>query len=81
MIGIISLCGSSRGKKLFDISSKKPLNEYYDENEDSSSEESSTALEVDTNDTSSSDEDVDVAFLLMDNGFEHTRIVALYKQD
>ena len=75
--GTISLCGSTGEKKVFDMSSQKPLNDWYEGGEESSSEDSSTVSEVDTDDTSSSDEDVDVAFLLMDKDFEHTRTIAL----
>ena len=72
----ISLCGSTREKKVFDMSSQKPLNDWYEGGEESSSEDSSTMLEVDIDDTFSNDEDVDVAFLLMDKDFEHTHTVA-----
>ena len=36
--------------------------------------------EVDSDDTSSSDEEVDVAFLLMDEDFEHSRTVAFMRR-
>ena len=75
--GTISLCGSTGEKKVFDMSSQKPLNDWYEGGEESSSEDSSTVSEVDIDGTSSSDEDVDVAFLLMDKDFEHTRTITL----
>ena len=61
--------------------SQKPLSDRYEGGEESSSEDSSTVSEVDTDDTSSSDEDADVAFLLMDRDFEHTQIVAFMSKD
>ena len=73
--GTISLCGKTGGKRLFDTSSKKPLDEEFEDGADSS-DESSIVSEVDSDDTSSSEEDADVAFLLMDQSFEHDRTVA-----
>lgn len=77
--GTISLYGKTGGKKLFDMNSRKPLDEDNEGGEDSSKEESSTLSEVDSDNTTSSDEDVDVAFLLVDKVFEQTRIVTFMK--
>ena len=78
--GTISLCGKTGGKRLFDMSSKKPLDEEYEDGGDSSDEESSTVSEMDSDSTTSSDEDsdedVDVAFLLVDKELDETSMVA-----
>ena len=74
--GTITLCRKTGGKRLFDMSSRKPLDEEYEDGGDSSDEESSTVSEVDSDSTTSSDEDVDVAFLLVDKELDKTSMVA-----
>ena len=63
-------------KDYSDMSSKKPLDEEYEDGGDSSDEESSTVLEMDSDSTTSSDEDADVAFLLVDKELDKTSMVA-----
>ena len=58
------------------MSSRKPLDEEYEEGGDSSDEESSTVSEMDSDSTTCSDEDADVAFLLVDKELDETSMVA-----
>ena len=58
------------------MDSRKPLSESSEDEEYSSDEESSTVSEVDS-DTTSSDENVDVAFLLVDTEIEEAGVLAL----
>ncbi|MCO5548055.1 hypothetical protein L7F22_001511 [Adiantum nelumboides] len=79
--GTISLCGKTGGKKLFDMNRRKPLHEESEEGEDSSEEDSCTMSEVDSDSTSSNDEDVDVAFLLMETLDEELEGIVQDEQD
>ena len=36
--GTISICGKTGGKRLFDMNTRKPLDEEYEDSEDSSDE-------------------------------------------
>ena len=74
--GTISVHGKAGDKKLFDMDSRKPLSESSEDEEYSSDEESSTVSEVDSDNTSSSDENADVAFLPVDKEIEETSVVA-----
>ena len=58
------------------MDSRKPLSESSEDEEYSSDEESSTLSEVDS-DTTSSDENADVAFLLVDTEIEEAGVLAL----
>ena len=74
--GTISVHGKTGDKKLFDMDSRKPLSESSEDEEYSSDEESSTVSEVDS-DTTSSDENADVAFLLVDTEIKEAGVLAL----
>ena len=58
------------------MDSRKPVSESSEDEDYSSDEESSTISEVD-NDNTSSDENVDVAFLLVDKEIEEAGVLAL----
>ena len=73
--GTISLGGKTSGRRLFDMDSRKALDEDFEDDDESTDEDSSKVSEVDS-DSSSSDEDVNVAFLLVDREFEETNMVA-----
>ena len=79
--GTISLGGKIGGRRLYDMGSRKLLDEKLEDEDESSDEDSSTVSEVDSDTSSSSDEDADVAFLLMDRDFEHTQTVAFMSKD
>ena len=55
---------------------KIPLDEEFEDGEDSSDKESSTELEVDSGSTSTNDEDFDTTFHVVDNEFEETSMAA-----
>ena len=57
------------------MSSRKPLDEECEDGGDSSDKESSTVSEMDSDNTTSSDEDADVAFLLVDKELDETSMV------
>ena len=65
----ISLCGRTGKRKLFNMDSRKPLNEYLEDDDDSTDEDSFTVIEEDSDTSRSDDEDVNVAFLLVDKDF------------
>ena len=73
--GTISIHGKTGDKKLFDMDSRKPISGSSEDEDYSSDEESSTISEVD-GDSTSSDENVDVAFLLVDKEIEEVGVVA-----
>ena len=58
------------------MDSRKPISESSEDEDYSSDEESSTVFEVDS-DSTSSDENVDVAFLLVDKEIEDTGVLSL----
>ena len=76
--GTISLSGKAGITKLYNMGSKKLIEEFEDEDE-SSEEDSSTVSEVDSDSTSSEDEDVDVAFLLVDEMPSESSVFAMEK--
>ena len=73
--GSIRLGGKTSGRRLFDVGGKKPLDEDFEDDYESTDKDSSTVLEVDS-DSSSSDEDVNVAFLLVDRDSKEIDMVA-----
>ena len=74
--GTISVHGKTGDKKLFDMDSRKPISESNEDEDYSSEEESSTISEVDI-DSISSDENLDVAFVLVDKEIEEACVAAL----
>ena len=74
--GTISVHGKTGDKKLFDMDSRKPLSESSEDEEYSSDEEPSMVSDVDS-DTTSSDENADVAFVLVDKEIEEAGVLAL----
>ena len=76
--GTISLSGKAGITKLYNMGSKKLIEEFEDEDE-SSEEDSSTVSEVDSDSASSEDEDVDVAFLLVDEMPNESSVFAMEK--
>ena len=55
---------------------KIPLDECYEDSEDSSDKESSIESEVDSGSTCDSDEDFDIALIVVDKEFEKTSTVS-----
>ncbi|MCO5607268.1 hypothetical protein L7F22_061461 [Adiantum nelumboides] len=74
--GTISLYGKTGVKKLYNMDTRKILEEPYEDENESSDEDYSTVFDEDSDSTTSSDEDVDVAFLLMDKEIHQSRLVA-----
>ena len=70
------MCGRTGGRKLFDMDSRKPLNEDLEDDNESTNGESSTLTKEDNDSSSSDDEDVNVAFLLVDKDFKEIDMVA-----
>lgn len=76
--GTICLSGKAGGKKLFDMHTKRALEEGLEDEEESSEEDSSTASEVDSEySTSDSDGEVDVALILVESEIEERDVFAL----
>ena len=74
--GTINVHGKTGDKKLFDMDSRKPISGSSEDEDYSSDEESSTIFEVDRDNTSN-DENVGVAFLLVEKEIEEVGVVAL----
>ena len=68
--------GRTGGRKLFDMDNKKPLNEDLEDDDESIDEDLSIVIEEDSESSSSDDEDVNVAFLLVDKDFKEIDMVA-----
>ncbi|MCO5587631.1 hypothetical protein L7F22_041580 [Adiantum nelumboides] len=73
--GTISLYGKTGAKKLYNINTRKVLEEPCEDEDESSDEDYSTVSDEDS-DSTSSDEDVHVAFLLMDKEIHDSGLVA-----
>ena len=73
--GTISLHGKRGDKKKFDMDSRKPMEEANEDESDLSDEESSSSLDLEEDsDTSTTiEEEVDVAFILLEEGTEMPR--------
>ena len=71
--------GKNNGRKLFDMGTRRSLDEELEDESESSDEQSSIVSEVD-NDISSSYEDADVAFLLINRDFEHSLILVFMRE-
>ena len=75
--GTISLYGKTGSKKIYNMDTRKLLEEVSEDEDESSDEDYSTVSDEDSDSTtSSSDEDVDVAFLLMDKEIHGSGLVA-----
>ena len=71
--------GKTGDKKLFDMDSRKLVSESSEDEDYSIDDDSSTISEVDS-DSTSNDENVDVAFLLVDKEIEETGVVAFFDE-
>ncbi|MCO5586824.1 hypothetical protein L7F22_040768 [Adiantum nelumboides] len=74
--GTISLYGKTGAKKLYNMDTRKVLEEPYEDEDESRDEDYSTVSDKDNDSVTSSDEDVDVAFLLMDKEIHDSGLVA-----
>lgn len=75
--GTISFWGKAGVKQLYDMNTRKPLGKVYEDEDDSTDEDSSTVSEVDNDSSTNCDEEVDVAFLLIDREPHESGLVAL----
>ncbi|MCO5586952.1 hypothetical protein L7F22_040897 [Adiantum nelumboides] len=74
--GTISLYEKTGAKKLYNMDTRKVLEEPFEDEDESSDEDYFIVFDKDTDSTTSSDEDVDVAFLLMDKEIHESGLVA-----
>ena len=72
----INVYGKTSRNRTFDMRGKVSLDEEFEDGEDSSDKESSIESEVGNGSTSNSDEDFDMALLVVDKEFEETSVVA-----
>ncbi|MCO5611946.1 hypothetical protein L7F22_066206 [Adiantum nelumboides] len=73
--GTISLYGKTGVKKLYNMDTRKVVEEPYEDENESNDEDYSTVFDKDSESTTSSDEDVDVAFLLKDKEIHESSLV------
>ena len=79
--GTISLYGRTGERRLYDMDSRRPLDGDSEDEDESSEEDSSTVSDDDSDSTISSEEDADLAFLLVDKEFEDFDVAALADGD